>query len=213
MSRTPEQVLTEHLTAFCPDGFAWSKDEASNLAGLLYPLATLVSDAEADLDALKLEINPGTSTLLLSDYETVLGPDPCGRDALAVTTSLRQALAYQRWTAEGGCSLGFFEQMAAALGVTITIEEPYPPVCGVAICGEEVCGNENLLYDWIVHVTAGTASLEADAAICGMAVCGMSLCGSVVVPAIANEAQDLYCPMQRNSPADTNLYIVDQELT
>ncbi|WP_194285497.1 putative phage tail protein [Komagataeibacter medellinensis] len=212
MSRTPEQVLTEHLAALCPDGWAWPQEPDSNLAGLLYPFSALVAQAEADMEALKPEINPGTSTLLLADYESVLGPDPCGRDTLATTTALRQALAYQRWTAQGGCSVPFFTRMAQALGVEIEIEEPWPAECGVAICGDAVCSGGDVLYDWIVHVKAGAANLEADAAICGLAVCGMSICGSVVVPAIADEAQALYCPMVRNKPADTHLYIMDQEL-
>ena len=95
MSRTPHQILQARLRDFLPPGVALSDNEDSNVAGYLYPGAGMISDAETLLDALKLEINPGTATLLLSDYETTLGPDPCGRDALASTLALRQALAQQ----------------------------------------------------------------------------------------------------------------------
>lgn len=213
MSRTPDQVLHERLNEFLPPGIAFSPDEGSNVAGYLYPGAGLIADAEALLDALKLEINPGTATLLLSDYEATLGPDPCGRDALAVTPALRQSLAHQRWVYTGDNSIPFLVGMGAALGVTIEIEEPYPPVCGAAICGTEVCGDESLLWDWVVHVRAGANNLESNAAICGMALSGASICGSVVVPVIGDILQQLYCPMMRDAPADTNLYIVDQELS
>lgn len=213
MSRSPDEILAARLNALCPDGFAWAKDETSNIAGYLYPGAGLISDAEAMLEALKLEINPGTATLLLSDYERTLGPDPCGRDALAVTPALRQSLAHQRWVSVGDNSIPALIQLAASLGVEIEIEEPYPPVCGTAICGDAICGDENLLWDWVVHVKTGAANLEADAAIAGVAVCGVSICGSVVTPAIADILQRLFCPLQNEAPADTNLYIKDQELS
>nr|WP_298797542.1 putative phage tail protein [uncultured Acetobacter sp.] len=213
MSRSAEQILSSRLNAHCPDGFAWPKDESSNVAGYLYPGAGLIADAEALLDALKLEINPGTATLLLSDYEQALGPDPCGRDSLALTTALRQSLAHQRWVSVGDNTIPFFVQMAASLGVSIEIEEPNPPVCGTAIAGVDVCGNEDLLLDWIVHIKSGSASLEADAAISGVAASGVSICGSVIVPVISDVLQQLYCPMQREAPADTHLYIKDQELS
>lgn len=213
MSRTAEQILRARLHDLCPDGFAWAKDETSNVAGYLYPGAGLIADAEAFLEALKLEINPGTATLLLSDYEKTLGPDPCGRDALAVTTALRQSLALQRWVSVGDNSIPALTQLAASLGVEIEIEEPYPPVCGTAICGDAICGDENLLWDWVVHVKTGAANLEANAAICGLAVSGASICGSVVSAATADILQRLFCPLQREAPADTNLYIKDQELS
>lgn len=212
MSRTAAQVLTTRLEALVPRGFAWPADESSNVAGYLYPGSGLVADAEAFLDALKLEINPGTATLLLDDYEQTLGPDPCGRDALALTTVMRQSLAHQRWVGVGDNTPAFFIQMAAALGVTITIDEPYPPACGPAICGVEVCGNESLLLDWVVRVVAGAENLEPNAAICGLALSGASLCGAVLVPVISELVQQLYCPMAAKSPLDTTLIIIDQEI-
>ncbi|MCW4589012.1 DUF2313 domain-containing protein [Gluconacetobacter entanii] len=212
VTRTATQIQDELLTQLMPPGWAWPKKTPANLAALLFPFAACAADFEADVAALADEISPQTATLLLDDYERVLGPDPCGRDALATTTALRQALAYQRWTANGGCTIAFFENMAAALGVTISIEEPWPAECGLAVCGDAVCAGGDVLFDWIVHVEAGAENLEADAAICGVGICGMSICGSVVQPAIADEVQTLYCPMARNAPADTYLYIVDQEL-
>lgn len=210
--RTAEQILLSRL-AHCPDGFAWTKDEASNLAAYLYPGAGLIADAEALLDALRLEINPGTSTLLLSDYEQTLGPDPCGRDNLAITTGARQSLAFQRWVSVGDNSVPALIKLAASLGVDIDIEEPYPPVCGTAVCGDAVCGDEDLLWVWVVHVRHGAANLQANAAICGAAICGESICGSVLTSVIADILQRLYCPLQREAPADINLFIKDQELT
>ncbi|MBO1328501.1 DUF2313 domain-containing protein [Acetobacter suratthaniensis] len=212
MSRTAEQVLSARLDALIPRGFAWPADESSNVAGYLYPGSGMIADAEAFLDALKLEINPGTATRLLDDYEQTLGPDPCGRDALALTTVMRQSLAHQRWVGIGDNTLASFIQMAAALGVTVEIDEPYPPVCGTVICGVEVCGNEALLLDWVVRVVAGAENLEPNAAICGTGLAGASLCGSVLVPVISDLVRRLYCPMAAQSPIDTNLIVIDQEI-
>jgi uncharacterized protein YmfQ (DUF2313 family) len=130
-----------------------------------------------------------------------------------VTTALRQSLAHQRWVSVGDNSIPGLTQLAANLGVEIEIEEPYPPACGVAICGDAICGDESLLWDWVIHVKTGANNLETDAAICGVAVNGVSICGSVLTPAITEILQRLFCPIQRESPADTNLYIKDQELS
>lgn len=148
------------MDALCPGGWAWTDDNTSNLAGMLYPFAALVSQAESDLEAMQPEINPGTSTLLLSDYEAVLGPDTCGRDALAVTVPQRQALAFQRWTAAAGQSIAFFTAMAAALGVEITIDEIEPAICGAAVCGVDVCSQPTDRFVWIVTLPNHETGLE-----------------------------------------------------
>lgn len=159
MSRSAEDVLSARL-AHCPDGFAWPRDESSNVAGYLYPGAGLIADAEALLDALKLEINPGTATLLLSDYEQTLGPDPCGRDVLAVTVQARQSLAYQRWVYQGDNSIPGLIAMALSVGITITIEEIEPAICDVAVCGVDVCSTPADLLVWIVTLPAMDTQFE-----------------------------------------------------
>ena len=150
--------------------------------------------------------------MLLDEYEQTPGPDQCGACARALTTVLRESVAHQRWVGIGDNTPAFFIQMAAALGVTVEIDEPYPPVCGTAICGVEVCGNEDLLMEWVVRVVAGAVNLEPNAAICGLALSGASLCGSILVPVISDLVQRLYCPMAAQNPIDTTLHIVDQEI-
>ncbi len=204
MSRTPDQILQARLREFLPPGFALSNDEDSNVAGYLYPGAGLISDAEALLDALKLEINPGTATLLISDYEATLGPDACGRDALASTLALRQALAWQRWVSVGDNSIPGLIAMAAAVGVTITIDEPEPAICGPAVCGVDVCSRVSDRLVWTVNIQ-GNRLAGPEAAICGIGVCGVTVCGDVLAPVIANEMAMLTCPITNLSPADTTL--------
>lgn len=207
MTRTAEQIRDEWLRQLFPMGWAWSKSRASNMAGLLWPCATLSAQFEADVAAVCSEISPARSQVLLTDYEAVLGPDPCGRDALATTDALRRALAQQRWTQSGGQSIAFFKNMAAALGLTITIDEPQPAICGVAVCGVDVCSQIRDRWIWIVNILSTDPGIVPDAAICGVAVCGVSVCGDVDVPALTDELALLSCPMQTLKPADTTLII------
>ncbi len=205
MSRTADQILQARLREMLPPGVALSDNEDSNVAGYLYPGAGLIADAEALLDALKLEINPGTSTLLLSDYEATLGPDPCGRDALASTVALRQALAWQRWVSVGDNSIPGLIAMAAAVGVTITIDEPEPTICGPAVCGVDVCSQVTDRLVWVVNIQGDGAIAGPEAAICGVGVSGVTVCGDVLAPVIANEFSLLGCPIQKLAPADTTV--------
>ncbi|CAP56551.1 putative phage tail protein [Gluconacetobacter diazotrophicus] len=205
MSRTADQIVDQWLHQLSPPGRAFPKIAGSNLAGLYRAMALTRAQTEADLDALKLEISPQTSTLLLSDYEAVLGPDPCGRDQLVTTVAERQALDFQRWTYAGGQSIDFYTQMAASVGVTITIDEPEPAICGAAVCGVDVCSQETDRFIWVVNIQPGNTGLEPEAAICGIGVSGVTVCGDILPPAIANEAAMLICPIQTMSPADTTV--------
>lgn len=207
MTRTAEQIRDEWLRQLFPMGWAWPKSRTSNMAGLLQPYAALSAQFEADVASVYGEISPARSQVLLTDYEAVLGPDPCGRDALATTVALRRALAQQRWTQAGGQSIGFFKDMAAALGLTITIEEPEPAICGEAVCGVDVCSQIRDRWIWIVNILNTAPSIVPQAAICGVAVCGVSVCGDVDEEALANEFSLLSCPMQTLKPADTTLII------
>ncbi|WP_308719180.1 putative phage tail protein [Komagataeibacter xylinus] len=205
MARDTQQVLDEWLHGLQPSGWAWSKRADSNNAGFMAPFAGTVADLETAIEAMVKEIGPGTSTLLLADYEAVLGPDPCGRDALAETVDQRQALAAQRWLGRGGQRIADYVQMAAQLGVTITIDEPQPAICGEAVCGAAVCSTLDDYFVWVVNIHTGSPSLVPDAAICAEAVCGASVCGDVTPPVDTDAAAMIMCPITRQHQADTDV--------
>ena len=121
MSRSVAAVTAEQR-ALWPLGWVWPADD-SLIAALQVPLARGIADAEAIMAALLTEIDPRNATVLLPDYERVLGPDPCGRDPRSMTVAERRRLAHMRWTARGGQDRAYFEALAAARGVTIRIVE------------------------------------------------------------------------------------------
>lgn len=175
MSRNTEQIVLGWLQDFIPPGSAWPRSLGSNLAQLLTPFAAGAAKLEADIAALALEISPEHSTLLLADYEAVLGNDPCARDDGQLSVPERQALALQRWVATGGQSVEFYQRLAAAAGFSIEIDEIDPFVCG------------------------------GDDAVCGAAVCSTPADLSVVVMTLPNRNTGLECPIMRNRQPETDI--------
>ena len=121
MTRSLAAVSAEQR-ALWPRGWVWPADD-SLIAALQVPLARGIAEAEATMAALIAEIDPRNATVLLGDYERVLGPDPCGRDPATMTVAERRLLAHMRWTARGGQDRAYYEALAARRGVAITIEE------------------------------------------------------------------------------------------
>ena len=185
MSRTPGTVLYE-LLAISPDGDALPLgNQPGDIWPLwLTPLATEISRFEGLADTMMVEVDPRDANYLLPDYIRMLGPDPYGRDTSALTTQEQQALVYQRLTARGGQSVQYFIDLAASLGVTITIDDQI----GVFECGDGECGDELSIspqdLNWLVTLPNSTTVTDFE---CGASDCG-DLMGSFdpspVVPAI-----------------------------
>lgn len=136
MSRSAAAVLTEQL-AIDPPGWVLPDDPASDWGKLMAAMAAGVAVVEGSAEALTFEVDPRAASLLLEDFERVLGPDPCGRYDLLTTLAERRLIAHQRWTARGGQSAAYFIGLCAALGVAATIETDVVTQCGFE-CGEEI---------------------------------------------------------------------------
>ncbi|WP_306050081.1 YmfQ family protein [Oceaniradius stylonematis] len=106
-----------------PRGFALGM-RGGVFDALLEGPASGVGDAEAAAASVLDELDPRTAEVLLPDFERMLGPDPCGQDA--VTLEERRRQAHRRWTARGGQSIPYFISIAATLGVAIEIDEFWP---------------------------------------------------------------------------------------
>ncbi|NHO33339.1 putative phage tail protein [Acetobacter fallax] len=158
--RTLDEIRTGILRDLLPPGWAWPHVAGSNLGSMVSGLGVPIEALDADIAALALEISPAQSTLLLSDYEVVLGADPCGTDPAGMALSARQAFDNARWIGSSGVSDAFFRRLSDAAGVTISIEEPEPPVCGEVVCGETVCGDIDLRFIWIVTLPNHETGLE-----------------------------------------------------
>lgn len=191
MSRTTDQVLAE-LLGLLPEGWAWDRLPGSAIAGLLRPLAERHGIVEREAASLLDQVDPGLAVELIEDYERVLGPDPCGRDLLLTRLVDRQAYARQRWTASGQPTPAFIVQLAADLGLTATVEEFDPPVCGPAECGDGVeCSEPEQVFVWKILTTADRL-IDAE--------CGLSECGDLLGD---YEAPLIECVIRAWAPAHT----------
>ncbi len=137
MSRTADQVA-EGLRALRPLGFASAADPDTYVAAHDRATAEEWARLETSAEALLAEIDLRQAVYLLPDYERVLGPDPCGRDQLALTDADRRTLAYQRWTRAATVCAGYFEGMAAELGIALTVQEFPLSYCDTSVCGDEL---------------------------------------------------------------------------
>jgi len=149
VARPPSTVL-QSLFSKLPTGWALRYRDGV-LGVILGAIAGAIADAESAAEAMMNETDPRLADKLLSDFERCLGPDPCGRDNDGLTSQQRRQLAFQRWTARGGQSIPYFVSVAAALGVTITIEEFWPSRAGVLRAGQRL-RPEGCQFVWRVNV-------------------------------------------------------------
>jgi uncharacterized protein YmfQ (DUF2313 family) len=146
-------TITRSILGHMHVGWAIGK-RGGVLDAVLSGAAILLQDLEADAEAMADEIDPRNARKLLSDFERVLGPDPCGRDLTQPSIAERQALAYQRWTAFGGQDIPYFMRIAAALGADVEIREYWPSKAGALVAGEALIGDgEQFLFS--VHLETG----------------------------------------------------------
>ena len=171
MSRSPADVLSEILTDL-PQGWALDHREDGFVAAWMQPLASEISLVEASIEELLNEVDPRAATYLLPDYQRVLGPDPCGRDQLALSFPDQAALVYQRWTGGGEMCAGYFIAQGAAIGVTVTITEYQQALCGRMQCGQELVPEaQNFAF------SVGLPATRVWYPICGQLQCGETLGG------------------------------------
>jgi uncharacterized protein YmfQ (DUF2313 family) len=132
------------LQALLPRGMAWSRAPDSVLTKLLRGFAAVFASVHTAVEALLVEIDPRTTSLLLYDYERVAGlPDDC-ITALEIDQSLaaRRLALHAKWTAVGGATPSFFIDMAARLGYEdATVSHRFTPAtcnddCNAALHGQ-----------------------------------------------------------------------------
>lgn len=162
MSRIAEDIRNTWLKQLLPSGSAWTGNPDSNLAKILLARAVPRSQLESDIAALSAEISPGTSRLLLADYQAVLGPDPYGRDIGDLTADQLRALLLSRWVARGGQSIAYYRGLGAAVGIDLTIQEPENTVCGTYRYGDGAVYSRSEIdrFTWLVVLPNTGTGLE-----------------------------------------------------
>lgn len=189
-ARSTSAVLAD-LLSLLPPGRAWLRSAAANLVKTLRPLAAAIARLEAVVATLRTEINPATANDMLADFEQVLGPDPCGLDDASGAIGVRRLQAWRRWTRKGGASVAYFVALAAAYGVTITVETCWPTEAGDE-CGAELV-NSPEQFVWVVNLPLIWV-IDAE---CGATVCGDYLGELGLSP--------VECLIRRYKPAHTTV--------
>jgi uncharacterized protein YmfQ (DUF2313 family) len=142
------------LAALLPPGPYWEgfSTPGTRARALLLDMAGPLADVDARATALRVDLNPTSSTETLPDRETEAAlPDPCV-GALAETVQERRAAVVAKWAARGGQTIAYFQGLAAALGYEVTVTEWRPFVAGISRCGDRLNGGQEVRFVWTVRV-------------------------------------------------------------
>lgn len=117
---------TQALVDLLPPGDAFPRVPGSNQERVLRGLAWPLTDAmEYACDISQTELKPGQHVDTLEDWENSFGiPSACTKRG--ETLSERQQSIKGRWTASGGSTIGYLEQVAADLGYDISVRASRP---------------------------------------------------------------------------------------
>lgn len=195
MSRGKDQVQAD-IVRLAPRGWVWPHcaqvASPSLFETLFKPIATGTADVELTAGQMLEEIDPRTATLMLPDFERVLGPDPCGRDPSTMSLAQRRQLAHQRWTARGGASIQYFVALAARRGVAINIVENRTTQADGAQAGDELIESPEQ-FAWTIELALlGETVARADEAQAGDLLLDITL-------------SDVECDIRRAKPAHTEV--------
>ena len=141
------------LARLLPPGAVWRAAARGEIGRWLEAFAEEFARGHAAAVLLADEADPRTSTDMLDAWERNAGlPDDCNP---ATTTADRRLALHARLTARGGQSPAYFIEVAAALGVTITIDEYSVCRAGFARAGDPCC-DTRWAHAWLVTMTPGT---------------------------------------------------------
>ena len=145
MSLTAAQYR-DQLLALAPPGSALPRELDSVFARLLQAMADELARVDGRADDVLDELDPRTATEMLGDWERVCGlPGKCSLSA--ETIAERRAAAHLVVTAQGGQSPAYYVELAAALGVTATVEEFRPFRAGMSAGGDPLT-NDDWTHTW-----------------------------------------------------------------
>lgn len=142
---------TKLVKKLLPLGRAWD-DIREDVINLFPGVAGEFCRIDERAKDLLKEIDPGTSTELLSDWESLLGlPDECTPEN--VDLNERRQQARQKLAAVGGLSAAFYEQVAANLGFDAIVEDANPFRVGRSTVGQRL--TNDLIYERDVMSVGG----------------------------------------------------------
>lgn len=110
------------LSALLPRGRAWPRDPDSTLQALLAGLAPAFHLSHSAAADLLVDAFPATAEQMLPEWEATLGL-PSAYGTAPTTTAERQQAVVAALTDTGGQSAAYYQQLAARLGFSITIDQ------------------------------------------------------------------------------------------
>lgn len=150
MSHTPEEYA-QLLKNLLPPGVAFPREPGTNLERVLLGCAPEFSRVEARADALAIDVNPPTTSELLTDWERAAGlPDKCSGELEETIQGRRQALV-AKLSSVGGQSEAYFIEVARQLGYEITITTFLPFRAGISRAGDALNNGPEWPYVWRVN--------------------------------------------------------------
>lgn len=156
-----EASYFQQLQQLLPPGPAFDLELQPDLAQMLAALAPELARIDQNIEALLLELNPATATVLLPVWEGYLGlPDVCVVPG-SQTLEERRAAVIAKLTATGAPQLSFYQRLGVQSGVPIQIEEFRPCRVGPASAGDFLYGDG---WPWSWIASAPVEAFGTDAA-------------------------------------------------
>lgn len=157
-----EADYLQQLRQLLPPGPAFDLELQPDLAQLLASLAPELGRVDVNGEALLLELNPATATVLLPVWEDYLGlPDVCVVPG-SQTLEERRAAVIGKLTATGAPQLSYYRKLGGLSGIPIQIEEFRPARVGSTSVGDFLYGAA-WPWSWIASAPVEAYGTEAAA--------------------------------------------------
>lgn len=157
-----EASYFRQLQQLLPPGPAFDLELQPDLAQMLAAFAPELARIDQNNEALLLELNPATATVLLPVWEGYLGlPGVCVVPG-SQTLEERRSAVIAKLTATGAPQLSYYQKLGVQSGVSIQIEEFRPARVGLTSVGDFVYG-AGWPWSWIASAPIEAYGTEAAA--------------------------------------------------
>lgn len=157
-----ESDYQQQLRQLLPPGPAFDLALQPDWAQIVAALAPELARVDGNGEALVLEMNPATATVLLPYWEGYLGlPDVCTVPGSQTLEERRQAVI-DKLTATGAPQLSYYRRLGSQLDLAVEIEEFRPARVGLTSVGDFIYG-AGWPWSWIASAPVGAYGTEAAA--------------------------------------------------
>ena len=152
----------QQLRQLLPPGPAFDLELQPDWAQIVAALAPELARVDGNGEALLLEVNPATATVLLPYWEGYLDlPDVCTVPGSQTLEERRQAVI-DKLTATGAPQLSYYRRLGSQLDLPLQIEEFRPARVGLTSVGDFLYGAA-WPWSWIASVPVEAYGTEAAA--------------------------------------------------